>query len=220
MALELDHLVVVAHDLAQGAAWCEATFGVVAAPGGTHALMGTHNLLLALGGAVFARSYLEIIAIDPDAAPPQRARWFGMDDAALQGAVRSAPRLVHWAARTDGLEVLIERFAALGLPPGPALAAQRGTLRWRITVPDDGLPLCNGAWPTLIEWRGPHPADSLPASGVALRAITLRCIPPKAAPNLDVPGLSLASAPGPAIEARFETPGGELTLSSEPGHLT
>jgi hypothetical protein len=59
----LDHLVVAARTLEEGAAWVTGRLGVSMAPGGKHALMGTHNRLLSLG----ARAYLEVIAIDPDA---------------------------------------------------------------------------------------------------------------------------------------------------------
>ena len=91
---ELDHLVVAAASLDEGVAWCERTLGVTPGPGGRHPLMGTHNRLLALAGEAFPASYLEIIAIDPDAAAPRRVRWFGLDDPALQAALAtSGPRL-------------------------------------------------------------------------------------------------------------------------------
>ena len=57
MNVELDHLVIVADSLEQGAAWCASTLGVEPGPGGRHALMGTHNRLLRLGGAL-AAAYL------------------------------------------------------------------------------------------------------------------------------------------------------------------
>lgn len=65
----VDHLVVAAAGLDAGAAWLEAHLGAPLAPGGRHAAMGTHNRLLRLG----PRLYLELIAIDPDAARPGRA---------------------------------------------------------------------------------------------------------------------------------------------------
>ena len=73
MNCDIDHLVIGAASLAQGTAWCEATFGVVPGPGGVHPLMGTHNRLLSIGTEAFPNAYLEIIAIDPEAAPPGRA---------------------------------------------------------------------------------------------------------------------------------------------------
>jgi hypothetical protein len=53
-----DHLVVLATDLASGAAWCEHTLGVAPAAGGEHPLMGTHNRLLQLSGPAHPRAYL------------------------------------------------------------------------------------------------------------------------------------------------------------------
>jgi hypothetical protein len=212
----IDHLVVVARTLAQGVAWAEATFGARPAPGGRHALMGTHNRLFGL--AAPADAYLEIIAVDPDAPPPARSRWFGIDEPALRAAVREAPRLVHFVARCDDVEAQRRDLIAAGFDPGPVLAAERetphGTLRWRITVPDDGRPLAGGALPTLIEWRGRHPAASLPPSGLALERLTLRGVPPQAAAALRLQGVAWAAPPGPALEARLATPLGPVTLTS------
>jgi hypothetical protein len=98
---EMDHLVVVADTLDQGSAWCLATLGAAPVAGGRHPLMGTHNRLLAVSSEVYPKTYLEIIAIDPAAPPPGRARWFGMDDPALQARVREAgPQLVGCVARS------------------------------------------------------------------------------------------------------------------------
>ena len=100
----LDHLVVAARSLAEGAAWCQATLGVVPSAGGRHALMGTHNLLLAIGSARFPRSYLEIIAVDPEAPAPRSKRWFDLDSPWLQAAIAGSPCLVHWVASTADLK--------------------------------------------------------------------------------------------------------------------
>ena len=42
---QIDHIVVVAHSLEQGVAWCESVLGIKPGPGGEHALFGTHNRL-------------------------------------------------------------------------------------------------------------------------------------------------------------------------------
>ena len=221
MAIELDHLVVAAATLEQGAAWCEATLGVAPDAGGRHALMGTHNRLLALGGGGFVDSYLEIIAIDPEAPPPGRARWFGLDDDALQASLHEhGPRLLHWVARTARLDDEIEALRAAGGEPGPAKAAERATpdgpLRWRITVRDDGRLLHGGALPTLIEWQGRHPAGALPARGVTLRGFEVGGLPPALADWLAAATAacpSLVQRPTPGLTARLDTPRGPVRLA-------
>ena len=110
MNARVDHLVIVADTLEQGSQWCETTLGAAPVDGGRHALMGTHNRLLAIGGDRFPDTYLEIIAIDRSAARRARPRWFAMDDPALRAAARAAPRLVHAVART-----LDDRDGALGV---------------------------------------------------------------------------------------------------------
>ncbi|MDQ2928678.1 MAG: VOC family protein, partial [Pseudomonadota bacterium] len=134
--IELDHLVVAARTLEEGVAWCEATLGVVPEPGGRHALMGTHNRLLALRSARYPRSYLEIVAIDPDAPAPGRARWFDLDAPWIQVAIAETPRLVHWVARTSAIDAATAAFRDAGHDAGISTPAERmtprGLLRWRI----------------------------------------------------------------------------------------
>lgn len=221
MSARLDHLVVLADTLAQGVAWCEATLGVVPAPGGQHPLFGTHNRLLALGGAAFAQAYLEIIAIDPAAGDPGRTRWFDMDDQRLRRQVRAqGPQLIHWVARVPELARAAAAWAALGLERGAVLPASRmtprGLLEWQITVREDGQRLLDGCLPTLIQWGAVHPADALPASGIALESLSLRH--PQAAllrAALDAVGLAgIVVEPGPAaLQARLATPRGAVTLA-------
>src|SRR5574343_914294 len=104
--MDIDHLVVAAASLDEGVAWCERVLGVAPAPGGQHALMGTHNRLLNISAPSYPRCYLEIIAIEPGAPGPQgRARWFDLDDRALQQALREqGPGLIHWVARVPQLD--------------------------------------------------------------------------------------------------------------------
>lgn len=158
----LDHLIVAAATLADGIDWVAAVAGAAPVPGGKHATMGTHNALLRLS----ASTYLEVIAIDPDAAKPARRRWFDLDDIALQAELSEQPRLIHWVARTDDIEAAC---AACPLPLGTIHALQRGDYRWRITIPDDGARPGRGLVPTLIQWDVPtHPAATLPKSNVTL----------------------------------------------------
>jgi len=157
---ELDHLVVAARTLEEGAAWVESALGVKTLAGGKHPLMGTHNRVLSIGG----RRYLEVIAIDPAAPPPARPRWFGLDDPAIRARLERGPALLHWVERTDDLDAALR-----GYPERvEVLDATRGDLSWRITVPSDGRLPCAGACPTLIQWDGPHPTERMPASGCEL----------------------------------------------------
>ena len=219
MGCEIDHLVIAAHDLEQGVRWCEQTLGITPGPGGKHPLMGTHNRLLKLdAGPTHPRAYFEIIAIDPDAPPPGRARWFGLDDLALQAQLRDQPRLVHWVAGTRTLDALRAALLAQGADPGEPVDASRATpaglLQWRITVRADGMPQCGGALPTLIEWPGLHPASTMPASGLALERLVVRGLPPAVAALLQPGGVDLSQQAGPAIEAVLRTPRGTVHLQS------
>ncbi len=209
--MQLDHLVVAARTLDEGVRWCEATLGVTPGPGGKHALMSTHNRLFSIGSEAFPAAFFEIIAIDPEAPPPGRARWFGLDALDLS----SGPKLVTFVARTAALDDTLAAWRGVGFDAGPALAASRdtplGQLRWRIAVRDDGAVLCGGALPTPIEWDGRHPSASMPPSGIALRSLTLRGVPSSV---FDTSHLAIADTPGPALEAHLDTPRGAITLIS------
>lgn len=158
---ELDHLVVAARTLEEGAAWIAASLGAQTVPGGKHALMGTHNRLLSLG----RRHYLEVIAIDPHAPAPPRPRWFGLDEPAMHARLAQGPALIHWVARTADIAAALEDYPE----KVDVLDLERGDFRWRIGVPPDGRLPCGGRCPTLIQWQGDaHPADRLPASGCGL----------------------------------------------------
>lgn len=208
-----DHIVVAARRLDEGTAWCEATLGATPVEGGRHANMGTHNRLLGLGDGVHRRMYLEIIAIDPAAPPPVRARWFDLDAPRLQAAIAAGPRLVHWVARCNDIERAIAALHAAGHDPGEAIAAERttahGLLRWRISLRDDGVRLAGGALPLLIEWGAAHPCDRLPASAVSIARIALGGIERGLAAMLGVvPGAAGATP----LSVSLDTPRGRVEL--------
>jgi hypothetical protein len=219
MNTHLDHLVIAAASLEQGVAWCEATLGVTPGPGGRHALMGTHNRLSRIATDAFPDAYLEIIAIDPQAAPAGRVRWFGLDDPARQAQLReSGPRLIHAVARTAQLDMQRWALITLGLKPGNPVRAGRdtpqGPLAWQILLREDGELECGGALPTLIQWEGRHPAHSMPESGLALRSLTLHGVPERARELLKLRGVDVYAGPGPALQAVLSTPLGDVTLDS------
>jgi hypothetical protein len=217
----VDHLVIAARTLDEGIAWCEATLGITPGPGGKHPLMGTHNRLFSIATPAFARAYLEIISIDPQAPLPDRKRWFDLDDAALRAAVAQAPRLVHWVARVDDVARSVAALRARGIDRGRVLAASRdtphGVLRWRISVRDDGRRLYGGALPTLIEWGDVHPADAMPPSGVTLGALRLRALDAAALHGaLDAVGLGElpVDAGHDGLQVELQTPRGVVVLAS------
>lgn len=166
--LELDHLVVIAPSLEAGAAHVRERLGIAMAPGGRHPQMGTHNLVLRLGAAVF----LEVIAVDPDAPPPGRPRWFGLDDAdGLRAAWEAGRRLRAWVARTADLDAVLAREGEL---LGEKVRVSRGDRAWDFALrPDGGLP-AGGAVPPVIDWGGRgNPAPDMPDRGARLRAFEL-----------------------------------------------
>jgi hypothetical protein len=203
---ELDHLIVAADTLEDGAAWCKALLGVAPLPGGKHPLMGTHNRLLNVSSQAFPRCYLEVIAIDPEAPPPGRTRWFDLD-ARLAGP----PALWHAVARSTMLDMHRRGLIHARADPGVPVAASRGDLRWQILVRDDGRRV--GALPTLIQWQGPHPADRLPDSGLRLRGVRLDGLPAAQRTVLRLRGIA-GAAHGPARwTVDLDTPRGPVTLT-------
>lgn len=166
--LTLDHLSVIAPDLAEGVAHVRGCLGLEVPFGQRHPYMGTHNHLLRLGGA----TYLEIVALDPAGAPPPHRRWFGLDD---QQAVRrdwdAGRRLRGWVARTDdmgaalrGREVIFGRAHALP-PAAPA---------FDFAIPADGSLPMDGALPSLIDRRGrARPMEGMADGGARLLGLSL-----------------------------------------------
>ncbi|MEQ1684301.1 MAG: VOC family protein [Burkholderiaceae bacterium] len=177
MTLPLDHLVLAARTLEEGVAWCEATLGLRPEAGGQHLFMGTHNRVFSIASSAFPRAYFEIIAIDPSLPAPKRARWFGLDEPALQRALVDGPRLVSWVARCDDIAATHATLRSAGIDCGVVEATERATprglLRWKISLRADGRRLLGGAAPALIEWRDVHPTDSMPASGIELKTMRL-----------------------------------------------
>lgn len=215
----VDHLVVAAATLEQGVQWCEATFGITPAAGGSHPMMGTHNRLVRLGGQQYSRCYLEIIAIDPGAPAPATARWFDLDQPALQAAVARQPRLVHFVTRCTDADGAVLALRERGLDPGRLVSAERqtptGPLRWKITIRPDGQRLCHGTVPALIQWSDAHPTDTMPDCGVELLGLTARhpriqdVQAAHAAIGLQGVGLREGEAD---LVATFAAPAGRVTL--------
>lgn len=205
--LVLDHIAVAAASLAEGLAHVEAALGVAMPAGGKHREMGTHNHVMRLGDGLF----IEVIAIDPDAPPPGRARWFDLD---RFGA--APPRLATWIARTGDLNAAL---AAAPPASGPPIQVSRGELTWHISVPEDGSLPFDGAYPTLIEWPpGPHPASRMTDLGCSLEHLQIEhpdaeTIRKYLDPAFDDTRVHVAIGPQIRLTARIETPHGVRILS-------
>jgi hypothetical protein len=209
MRSRIDHLIVACADLDQGEAWLHGQLGVKPQPGGQHASMGTHNRLLKLGES----AYLELIAIDPDAPPPARVRWFDLDSDLVQRRARERPFLLTWVAATTSIVEAVVQVPELG----EVLSAERNQFAWRITVPDDGRLQFSGVLPSVIEWQGDaHPCDVLEDRGCEL--VELRLSHPAATSivpmfrSLRVSG-AVDLRPGPIeLVVRIRTPLAEIEL--------
>lgn len=205
MTLALDHIAVAGETLEVASAHVEDALGVELDPGGVHVEMGTHNRLLRLGPGY----YLEAIAINPDAAHPERPRWFDLD------RFRGPPRLTNWIARSDDLaNSLVGAPEGMGVP----IPFVRGKFAWTMAVPGTGRLPFDGAAPALIQWDGAlHPADHLTDRGCALEM--LEVAHPDADALLDAfPALQkiyhvhISHGPAPALRATIRTPGGVRIL--------
>lgn len=205
-----DHLVVTAASLQAGIDFIEARLKVRMSAGGSHVRMGTHNAILRLGDGL----YLEVIAIQPDADPVSRARWFELD----RLSVSCKPRLATWVARTNDMETAI---AATGDWQGPVELMSRGELDWKITIPADGRMPFDGVAPALIQWNTTqHPTERMPRSDVSL--LQLQMVHPEASEinrrllqiGFEFSRLSPLAVPGdiPRLVATFRTPTGEVQL--------
>lgn len=223
----VDHLVVLAADLASGVAWCERTLGLTPTAGGEHPLMGTHNRILSVASPAHPRAYLEVIAINSGATKAitsSARRWFDMDDAVLQQQVAEhGPQLIHWVASVPDVAAAHAALSAMDIDRGAIVTASRptpqGLLQWQITVREDGLRLMDGCLPTLIQWGPVHPCDSLPASGVQLQSLALQH-PQSATLQAACEAVGVASSVAvtaggaPRLAAQLSTPLGPVTLFS------
>ncbi|MEC3863260.1 VOC family protein [Mesobacterium sp. TK19101] len=202
--LELDHIAVLGGTLEAAADHCAQALGVPMGPGGVHTRFATHNRLLGLGQG----HYLEAIAVDPKAAPPPDARWFGLD------RFNGQPRLDKWICRVADIEAAVARFPEAGR----VVHLSRGDLRWSMAVPLDGMLPFDGLFPALIQWHVPKPPGaSLPGDGRRLTRLVVQH--PRAIDLLSrlgdaVPGAPVQIEPGPVpkLTAHIATADGDKVL--------
>ena len=210
----IDHLVIAAETLPQGADFVRDRLGVEIPAGGKHATMGTHNLLMQLGDD----RYLEVIAIDPGAEAPQRPRWFDLDRQELRAALADGPRLITWVMNTPDIAGVVERAEFEIGTPTPL---SRDGLEWEIALTGDGRLLAGGLLPYCIQWHSdPHPSRAMADLGCRLQQLTLHHSRPAwigaqlaalgAAALVDIE--EIPDSESPHLSAIIETPAGLVTL--------
>lgn len=212
---KLDHLVIGATTLAEGVTYVRDTLGVDIPKGGEHPLMGTHNHLMRLGSDLF----LEVIAINQTAPPPERPRWYGLDDPFVQAKIAQRPCLLTWVVNTPNLTTLQQqsRFSF-----GTATHVTRGSLSWEFGIPDDGRLLAGGALPYMIQWHSEtHPAHKMADRGCTLKKLTVKTAYTKWLSTIlgEIGAIDLVEINGgvlvgsPMISAEIMTPTGLKTIS-------
>ena len=158
--LKIDHIVFAAESLAEGISFFEERLKVSFDEGGSHDQFGTHNKLLNLGDC-----YFELIAIDAEALIPNRAIWYDLQK------FSGLPRIITWVCETDRMSYHLSHAP---YHAGEILPLSRGSLKWNITVPNDGSLPMNGCAPSLIHWISSNsPVKILPDRGYRLSSLTL-----------------------------------------------
>ena len=203
----IDHIIWACPDLESGIDQFEKMSGVRAVTGGKHPKLGTHNALLHLGN----RSYLEIVAPDPDQDGGPWSR-------SMQELTE--PILLHWViARsnlddyTNGLSGLIGGDNEVG-----SISRQHptlGMLSWEILLlpkHDHGCLV-----PFLIDWGdSTHPTELLE------RQCTMRNVRISTPDLPDMMKITswlaidavFVEADDPKLEFCIDTPNGELLIAT------
>jgi catechol 2,3-dioxygenase-like lactoylglutathione lyase family enzyme len=165
MTATIDHLVYACPDLDAAVADITRLTGVRPQQGGQHPEVGTRNALVSLGD----RTYLEIIAPDPDQPTAGQPKPFGLDHLA-------APALRAWAAAPGDLDAAVRQARTEGFRYGDIVNGHRrtpgdGELSWRMTTyPYNGEV---AVVPFLIDWGTQrHPAQTAP-SGLRLTEFSI-----------------------------------------------
>lgn len=215
MKPKLDHIVIAADTLKQGVAYVRQCLGVTIPYGGEHKKMGTHNHVMQLGSELF----LEVIAINPGADPPESPRWFGLDDPYVRRQIQERPVLLSWVVNTGNMNQFLEQTS---FSFGKAELLRRDTLSWYFALPDDGRLLAGGMLPYAIEWQvDVHPATKMAACGCHLEGLEIHHANPgwlgAVLRSINAENLveihPLPANTAPFLKAYIKTPGGVREMS-------
>ncbi len=166
--LTLDHLTVVAPTLADGVDHVSVCLGIDVPFGTRHHYMGTHNHRLQLGKNV----YLEIVSLDPNGIDPDRARWFGVDDARqVRSDWEQKRRLRGWVAATTSIESLVCQRPEFG----EVVRLPFDEPEFAFSIPSDGSMPLQGVLPSLIDHcDDPTQMSDIPDLGARLTSFSLQ----------------------------------------------
>ena len=206
----IDHFTVGTDDLGAGQAALSDILGVTPPLGSKHDAMSTHNCVCQAGN----ESFLELIAIDPEAPDPGRVRWFTLDDPATRARLAERLRPLCWVVNTPDLDAVV---ATSPIDLGEVVDFRRGERTWRLTVPRDGSLPEAGLIPAFIEWSpGPHPSTAQQDIGLRLEGIHLHHPDPAALratlQALKVDHLATIHQGEHALSFALATPSGQVTL--------
>jgi hypothetical protein len=208
-APDLDHLIYVVPDLAEGLTRLGTRLGVLPTTGGRHPDYGTRNALVSLGG----KTYLEIMGPDPEAASFSGRRPFDLDRL-------EAGKLVTWVARAGRLEERRARARDHGIDPGEIVPGRRqlpdgSEVTWETLGLNLVDPPESGLVPFLIDWgASPHPGTTS-IGGCRLVAFHgEHPDPARVRKHLEALGvdLEIREGPVPRLRAELHTPRGPVTL--------
>lgn len=211
----LDHIVIAAASLREGADYVQSILGVKIPQGGLHQTMGTYNHIMQLGND----AYLEVIAINPEAQAPAHPRWFGLDSSVMRTAIAKQPRLITWVMNTADIKQLVKN---VNFDVGVPTALSRNQLKWAIALPDDGRLLADGMLPYCIQWLSkPHPSRGMADMGCLLQSVTIHHNRPRwITDRLDameanhlVDIEAIPDGESPYLSATIDTPAGTVTLT-------
>jgi hypothetical protein len=212
----IDHLVIGAANLEQGVAFVRECMGVDVPFGGIHEKMATHNHLMQLGGGVF----LEVISVNHETEPPNRPRWYGLDDLYVRKQIEIQPMLLTWVVNTRNIHKLIQQATfKLGEPE----LLNRGDIKWYFSLPEDGRLLASGILPYAIEWHTKnHPSQRMADLGCRLLSLEVyHSNIDWLMPALDSIGVmslvkvnALNKNEAPYLKAKISTPHGIKVLSN------
>jgi hypothetical protein len=204
---DVDHIVWACRDLSAGIDEIEAMTGVRAQAGGKHSKLGTHNALIHIGN----RSYLEIVAPDPDQPGGPWSR-------SLQNL--AGPGVLHWVIARSHLEAYAKGLDGLIGGANEVIRVSRqhptlGLLEWKLLM----LPKHDFGClvPFLIDWGdSTHPTETLERRCTLNR---IRITSPELAELMKVGAwlgtdASYSDGHEPKLKFLIDTPNGRVTLAT------